>query len=50
MSEEMEVFAKALDQLLLTDAEKKFFEEWRGGMLVIVNNVDEALEILKRCK
>ena len=34
----------------LTPAEQKFFEEWRGGMLVIVNNVDEALEILKRCK
>ena len=34
----------------LTEPEKKFFEEWRGGMLVIVNSVDEALEILKRCK
>jgi hypothetical protein len=34
----------------LTEPEQKFFDEWTGGMLVIVNNVDEALEILKRCK
>jgi hypothetical protein len=33
----------------LTEPEKKFFMEWTGGMLAIVNNVDEALEILKRC-
>jgi len=34
----------------LTTAEQKFFNEWTGGMLVIVNSVDEALEILKRCE
>ena len=33
----------------LTDAESKFFEEWTGGMLVIVNNVFEALDVLKKC-
>lgn len=33
----------------LTEAEQKFFDEWTGGMLVIVNSVQEALEILKRC-
>ena len=33
----------------LTEAEQKFFDDWRGGMLVIVNSVDEALETLKRC-
>ena len=34
----------------LTPAEKKFFLEWPGGMLVVVNNVDEALDVLKKCK
>ena len=34
----------------LTEAEQKFFDDWRGGMLVIVNSVDEALETLKRCE
>lgn len=34
----------------LTDAEQKFFNEWDGGMLVVVNSVQEALEILKRCE
>lgn len=33
----------------LTEAEEKFFEEWRGGMLAVVNSVDEALDILKKC-
>ena len=33
----------------LTKAEQKFFDEWTGGMLVIVNSVEEALETLKRC-
>ena len=33
----------------LTEAEQKFFDDWRGGMLVIVNSVDEALETLNRC-
>lgn len=34
----------------LTDAEQKFFDDWRGGMLTIVNSVDEALETLRRCE
>lgn len=33
----------------LTEAEEKFFNEWTGGMLVIVNSVEEALEVLKKC-
>lgn len=27
----------------LTPAEQKFFDEWRGGTLVIVNTVEEAI-------
>jgi hypothetical protein len=34
----------------LTPAEQKFFDDWRGGMLAIVNSVEEALETLKRCE
>jgi len=33
----------------LTEAEQKFFDDWKGGMLAIVNSADEALDILKRC-
>ena len=33
----------------LTEAEQKFFDEWDGGMLVVVNSVEEALEMLQRC-
>jgi len=33
----------------LTEAEEKFFQEWRGGLLAKVESVDEALDILKRC-
>lgn len=33
----------------LTEAEQKFFDDWRGGMLAVVNSFEEALEILKRC-
>ena len=33
----------------LTEAEQKFFDDWRGGMLAVVNSLEEALEILKRC-
>jgi len=33
----------------LTVAEQKFFDEWSGGMLAVVNNIEEALELLKRC-
>lgn len=32
----------------LTEAEQKFFDEWRGGALHIVESVDEALDILKK--
>lgn len=31
----------------LTPAEQKFFDEWRGGLLFIVNSVDEAIAVLK---
>jgi hypothetical protein len=34
----------------LTPAEKTFFDQWTGGKLVIVNNVDEALAVLKDCR
>jgi hypothetical protein len=34
---------------VLTPAEQKFFDEWKGGLVAIVNDVDEALEILKKC-
>jgi Holliday junction resolvase len=33
----------------LTEAEQKFFEDWRGGLLVVVNSIEEALEILENC-
>lgn len=33
----------------LTEAEAKFFDDWTGGMLVKVESVQEALDILKRC-
>ena len=33
----------------LTPAEVKFFQEWRGGILAIVESVDDAIDILKRC-
>ena len=33
----------------LSEAEQKFFYEWRGGIVAIVNSADEALDILKRC-
>jgi len=33
----------------LTEAEEKFFQEWKGGLLAKVESVDEALDILKRC-
>ena len=33
----------------LTDAEQEFFDKWTGGMLVVVNSVEEALDVLKEC-
>ena len=38
---------KAPSARKLTEAEQKFFDEWRGGMLRVVESVDEALDILK---
>lgn len=32
----------------LTPAEQKFFDEWTGGLLVIVNDVEEALDVLRK--
>lgn len=32
----------------LTPAEQKFFDEWRGGLVVVVNSIDEAIATLKR--
>ena len=32
----------------LTDAEEKFFMEWTGGLCVIVNSVEEALDVLHK--
>jgi Holliday junction resolvase len=40
---------KAPSQRKLTEAEQKFFDEWEGGLLVIVNNVQEAVDMLKVC-
>jgi hypothetical protein len=33
----------------LTPAEEQFFMDWTGGMLVIVNSVGEALDVLASC-
>jgi hypothetical protein len=33
----------------LTDAEQDFFNKWTGGLLVVVNSVEEALEVLNNC-
>jgi len=33
----------------LTEAEEKFFHEWSGGMLVVVDSVEQALDFLKKC-
>ena len=38
---------KAPSARKLTEAEQKFFDEWRGGMLRVVESVDEALDTLK---
>lgn len=42
--------AKPPSARTLTPAEKKFFDEWRGGMLVIVNSVEDAIDVLNKCK
>ncbi len=35
-------------QRKLTTAEQKFFDEWTGGILVIVNSVEEAPDVLHK--
>ena len=42
--------AKVPSARKLTEAEQKFFDDWRGGMVVVINSVEEALETLKRCE
>ena len=32
----------------LTEAEQKFFDQWRGGMLAIVESVDDAVCLLQK--
>ena len=39
---------KPPSQRKLTPAEEKFFQEWTGGILVIVNSVQEALDVLHK--
>jgi Holliday junction resolvase len=34
----------------LTDAEKKFFDEWEGGLCMVVKSVGDALELLEGIK
>ena len=31
---------------VLTPAEQKFFDEWRGGALAVVNSVEEAIAVV----
>lgn len=40
--------AKPPSHRALTPAEQKFFDEWRGGLVVVVNSIDEAIATLKR--
>ena len=32
----------------LTEAEQKFFDDWTGGVLAIVESVEQALDILAK--
>ena len=41
---------KPPSQRKLTEAEQKFFDEWTGGLLAVVESVEDALAILKRCE
>jgi len=34
----------------LTPAEKKFFDEWEGGLCMVVKSVEDALEMLEDIK
>jgi hypothetical protein len=41
---------KPPSQRKLTEAEQKFFDEWTGGILAVVESIEDALAILKRCE
>lgn len=41
---------KPPSQRKLTEAEQKFFNEWTGGILAVVESIEDALAILKRCE
>jgi hypothetical protein len=34
----------------LTTAEQKFFDEWTGGVCIVVESVEDALEVLEALK
>ena len=34
----------------LTEAEQKFFDEWTGGLIAVVESIDDALAILRACE
>ena len=41
---------KPPSQRKLTEAEQKFFDEWTGGLLAVVESVEDALAILRTCE
>ena len=41
---------KPPSQRKLTTAEQKFFDEWTGGILAVVESVEDALAILRACE
>ena len=41
---------KPPSQRKLTEAEQKFFDEWTGGLLAVVESVEDALAILRACE
>jgi hypothetical protein len=34
----------------LTEAEQKFFDEWTGGLIAVVESIEDALAILRACE